>query len=167
MSSGATRATYHAWHLIDGQNQHIGRLASQIAKVIQGKHKPTFSPHLDHGDHVVVINAQDMVFTGKKFTDKKYRWHSGYIGGLKTRNPKHFAENQDRPEVLLEKAVSGMLPKNGLRSTRLNRLMVYKGVENPHMNKFDEFSPYFTKAMQRTEPKKKKTFEVVYPHQGE
>src|SRR5713226_2261317 len=100
------------WFLVDAQDKVLGRLASQVAHVLRGKHKPTFTPHLDLGDHVVVINAEKIHLTGRKLTDKVYRWHTGYIGGL--REVKAGSLLKSHPERVIEWAVEGMLPKNRL-----------------------------------------------------
>eukprot|EP00611_Tribonema_gayanum_P026990 TRINITY_DN6550_c0_g1_i1.p1 TRINITY_DN6550_c0_g1~~TRINITY_DN6550_c0_g1_i1.p1 ORF type:complete len:150 (-),score=30.56 TRINITY_DN6550_c0_g1_i1:44-493(-) len=118
------------WHLVDAKDQIVGRLATQIAPLLVGKHKPTYSPNVACGDIVVVINAADVQFTGKKWTDKVYRWHSGYPGGLKERTPKQQLER--RPEEILRRAVMGMLPKNKLRSRMILQLKIYEGPAHPH-----------------------------------
>ncbi len=118
------------WHLVDADGQVLGRLATHIAKLLIGKHKATYTPHVDGGDYVVVINAQSVKVTGKKETDKVYYRHSGYLGGLKQQT---LAEVRAKyPERLIEKAVYNMLPKNKLRTKRMNRLKVYKGTEHKH-----------------------------------
>ena len=88
MASGATRKTLRAWYVIDAENKVVGKIATRIATLITGKHKPTYSPHMDHGDNVVVINAEKVKFTGRNYTQKLYRWHTGYPGGLKSMTPK-------------------------------------------------------------------------------
>lgn len=118
------------WHLVDAEGQVVGRLASRIAAILRGKHKPTYTPHVDTGDFVVVINADKVRFTGKKETDKTYFSHSGYPGGVRLRTP---AEQRVRkPTFLLENAVRGMLPKNRLGRRMLAKLKVYAGPEHPH-----------------------------------
>jgi len=97
------------WFLVDAQGKVLGRLASQVAHVLRGKHKPTFAPHLDMGDHVVVINAEKIHLTGRKLTDKIYRWHSGYIGGLREVSAERMLKSH--PERVVEWAIQGMLPK--------------------------------------------------------
>ncbi len=118
------------WWLVDADGVVLGRLASEVAKRLRGKHKPTYSPHLDTGDHVVVINANKVVLTGSKLTDKQYHRHSGYPGGL-TSVPysKLMAE---RPDIAVEKAVKGMLPSNRLGRAMIKKLKVYAGGDHPH-----------------------------------
>mmetsp|Transcript_9391 Transcript_9391/g.19717 ORF Transcript_9391/g.19717 Transcript_9391/m.19717 type:complete len:176 (+) Transcript_9391:149-676(+) len=120
-----------AWHLIDAKNQTVGRLAGQISQILKGKHKPTFRPNKDMGDHVVVINAEKVQFSGKKWNDKVYRWHTGYPGGLKERKAKDMMAR--RPEEVLKKAVLGMLKRNNLRHQSIEpRLRIYVGPDHPH-----------------------------------
>lgn len=121
------------WHLVDAKNQIVGRLASQITHILRGKHKPTFCPNYDCGDYVVVINAQDVHFTGRKMNDKLYRWHTGYIGGLKEKTAKVFL--RDKPEEILRKAVLGMLPKNNLRAACSLKLRIFPGEKHLHEDK--------------------------------
>lgn len=121
------------WHLIDAQNQILGRLCSQIAQILMGKNKPYFTPHLDTGDHVVVINASQVVLSGKKENQKKYYQHSGYPGGLKARLAKDIRKNQ--PELLIRHAVLGMLPKTKLGKIMLKKLYVYPNADHPHIEK--------------------------------
>ena len=118
------------WHLVDASGKVLGRLASEIAQILRGKHKPIYSPHLDTGDHVIVINAKKVVLTGKKPQNKIYYRHSVYHGGLKTINYKHLAA-QD-PERILRMAVKGMLPHNALGRQIFRKLRVYSGAEHPH-----------------------------------
>ena len=118
------------WHLVDAENQIVGRLASQIAIVLRGKHKPSFTPHMDTGDHVVVINADKVRFSGSKETDKEYFRHTGYPGGGRTRTPKEVRIK--KPEFILRNAVKGMLPKGPLGRQMLKKLKVYAGAEHPH-----------------------------------
>lgn len=118
------------WYLVDAEGKTLGRLASKIAQVLTGKDKPTFSPHIDVGDYVIVVNAQKVKVTGKKYTEKKYYTHSQYPGGLTVRT---FKEMQERfPNRIIEHAVKGMLPNNRLRDARLQKLKVYKGLVHPH-----------------------------------
>jgi large subunit ribosomal protein L13 len=105
-------------------------LATQIATVLRGKHKPTYAPNVDCGDYVVVINAQDVVLTGKKVQQKLYRWHTGHPGGLKQRTAKEQLERQ--PTKVLRSAVHGMLPKNKMRAVQGNKLKIFAGNEHPH-----------------------------------
>jgi large subunit ribosomal protein L13 len=118
------------WFVVDARDQVLGRLASEIATILRGKHKPTFSPHLDVGDYVVVINAADVRLTGKKADQKEYFSHSGYMGGEKFVPFKTMIERY--PERVIEKAVKGMLPKNRLGRQMLKKLKVYAGSEHPH-----------------------------------
>lgn len=118
------------WYVVDAEGQTVGRLAAEVAKVLRGKHKPTFTPHVDTGDHVIVINADKVVFTGKKLTQKTYFRHSGYPGGTTfTAAGKMLAA---RPERVVEIAVKGMLPKNRLGAQMYRKLNVYAGAEHPH-----------------------------------
>jgi large subunit ribosomal protein L13 len=118
------------WYLVDAENQTLGRLASEVACVLRGKNKPTFTPHLDTGDFVVIINADKVRISGNKATQKVYRRHSGRPGGMKTET---FAALQARlPERIIEKAIKGMLPHNALGRQLFRKLKVYKGAEHPH-----------------------------------
>lgn len=118
------------WYVIDAADQRLGRLASEIAMILRGKNKPTFTPHLDTGDFVIVVNAEKVVVTGKKSEQKLYRRHSGRPGGMKVET---FDKLQARiPERIIEKAVKGMLPKNSLGRQLFTKLKVYKGAEHPH-----------------------------------
>lgn len=118
------------WHLVDAEGMTLGRLASEVASLIRGKHKPEFTPHVDTGDFVVVINAEKIRLTGKKWQQKNYYRHSGYQGGLKT-TPAHVMV-QTKPERMIELAVYGMLPKNKLGNALKTKLKVYAGSEHPH-----------------------------------
>lgn len=118
------------WWLIDLEGKTLGRIATQIADLLRGKHRPTFTPHLDGGDFVVAINASKIHLTGKKWEDKTYYRHSNYPGGIKSRSAK--ALNEKHPEQLLQFAVEGMLPKNFLSKKLINKLFVYAGVDHPH-----------------------------------
>lgn len=118
------------WWVIDAEGVVLGRLASEVAKLLRGKHKPTFSPHLDTGDHVIVVNAGKVVMTGSKMTDKKYYRHSGFPGGL-TAVP-YDKLMATRPELAVEKAVKGMLPSNKLGRAMIKKLKVYSGAEHSH-----------------------------------
>jgi large subunit ribosomal protein L13 len=115
---------------VDAQGQVLGRLATRVATVLRGKHKPSFSPHLDVGDHVVVINAEKVQLTGRKLKDKQYRWHTGYIGGLKEVSAETMLRTH--PDRVIEWAVEGMLPKNRLGRAMAKKLKVYRGAEHPH-----------------------------------
>jgi large subunit ribosomal protein L13 len=118
------------WYVIDAENQVVGRLASQVASVLRGKHKPTYTPHVDTGDFVVVINADKVRFTGKKETDKEYFRHTGYPGGVKITTPRYLRDR--KPTFMVENAVKGMLPKGPLGRQMLRKLKVYAGSEHPH-----------------------------------
>ena len=138
-AAAAARRTYLAapkqrWHLIDAsQGVSVGRLAAAIAPVLRGKHKPGFEPHRhEHGDNVVVVNADRLVFTGKKWKQKLYRHHTGYMGGLKERTAADLQRR--KPGEVLRRAVLGMLPKNKLRTIFIRRLWIYPGPEHPHTN---------------------------------
>jgi large subunit ribosomal protein L13 len=129
-SMAKTGQVERKWHLIDASGQTLGRLASQLAHLLRGKHKPEFTPHVDTGDYVVVINAEKVVVTGNKFSDKQYEHYTGYPGGLKTVS---FDKLQQRfPARIIEKAVKGMLPKNTLGYAMLTKLKVYRGPAHPH-----------------------------------
>lgn len=118
------------WHVVDAAEQRLGRLATQIAMVLRGKNKPHYTPFMDTGDFVVVVNAEKVTVTGKKRTQKLYRRHSGRPGGLKTET---FAKLQSRiPERIIEQAVKGMLPKNALGRQLFTKLKVYAGPSHPH-----------------------------------
>jgi len=119
------------WYLVDATDKILGRLASKIAQILTGKNKPRYSPQVDCGDFVVVVNADKFNVTGKKLTDKIYYSHSGYSGGLKVINLKTMLEKY--PERIIFKAVSGMLPKNKFRARRLNRLKIYTASNHPHV----------------------------------
>jgi large subunit ribosomal protein L13 len=118
------------WYLVDADNQVLGRLATRVATILRGKHKPTFTPHLDVGDHVVVVNAEKVHLTGRKRTDKMYRWHTGYIGGLREVTADQMLRTH--PERVIEWAVQGMLPKNRLGRAMAKKLKVYRGAAHPH-----------------------------------
>lgn len=121
----------HCWHLVDASDKTLGRLATQIAFVLRGKHKPEFTPHMDMGDHIVVINAEKIKVTGSKFNDKMYYHHSGYIGGIKSVSYDKLLANH--PERILQHAVKGMLPKGPLGRQMLRKLKIYAGAEHPHV----------------------------------
>lgn len=118
------------WVLIDAEDQVLGRMASIAAKFLRGKYKPNFTPHVDCGDNVIVINAAKFKLTGNKMTDKEYVRHSGYPGGQRTRTPKELLAKN--PTAVVEKAIKGMLPKNRLGSQLFRNLFVYEGTEHPH-----------------------------------
>ena len=119
------------WVLIDAEGLVVGRLAAIIARRLRGKHLPTYTPHVDCGDNVVVINADKVVLTGRKRQDKTYYWHTGYIGGIKERTARQILEGKF-PERIVEKAVERMIPEGPLGRKQLKNLRVYKGAEHPH-----------------------------------
>jgi len=118
------------WHKVDAQGFRVGRLASQIAVILLGKNKPIYSPAADAGDYVVVYNAERVLFTGQKWTQKLYRWHTRYPGGLKEVQAKDMLYRH--PDNIIRKAVAGMLPKNKLRKVRMRKLRIYVGPQHPH-----------------------------------
>jgi large subunit ribosomal protein L13 len=118
------------WYIIDATGKTLGRLASEAASIIRGKHKPQFTPHVDTGDFVIVLNADKIVLTGKKLQNKKYYRHSMYPGGLKVTTAQDMLKN--KPERMLELAIHGMLPKNRLGNAMKKKLKVYAGSEHPH-----------------------------------
>ncbi|MFO8055594.1 MAG: 50S ribosomal protein L13 [Bacteroidales bacterium] len=118
------------WILIDAEDQVLGRLASKSAYILRGKHKPDFTPHVDGGDYVVIINAEKVKLTGAKMTDKQYVRHTGYPGGQRFSTPEEMLKKH--PERVIEKAVKGMLPKNRLGNKIFGNLFVYAGEEHPH-----------------------------------
>lgn len=118
------------WYIIDAAGKPLGRLATEAARILRGKHKPTFTPHVDTGDFVVVINAEQAVLTGNKLNQKIYYRHSGYPGGLK--ETKYADLMSNKPERAVEKAVKGMLPHNRLGAQQGKKLKVYRGAEHPH-----------------------------------
>ena len=118
------------WYSIDAEGKTLGRLASEIATLLRGKHKPIFTPHMDAGDYVVVVNADKVVLTGDKLEKKVYYRHSGYVGGLKKTTAKEML--QKRPQNLIRLAVKGMLPKNSLGRRQLAKLKIYAGPDHPH-----------------------------------
>lgn len=131
--SFAGRHVQRTWHLIDATGQTVGRLANTIAPILRGKHKPTFRPDGDCGDYVVVINAEKVHFSGKKWQQKLYRWHTGYPGGLKERKACDVLER--KPEDILRKAVMGMLYRNNLRHQYIEkRLRLFTGPDHPHLS---------------------------------
>lgn len=118
------------WYIVDAEGKPLGRLASEVAKILRGKHKPIFTPHVDTGDYVIVLNAEKIVLTGKKLDQKYYRHHSGYIGGLKEIKYRQFLVK--KPEKVIELAVKRMLPQNSLGRAMFKKLKVYKGNEHNH-----------------------------------
>ena len=118
------------WYVIDADGQTLGRLASKVANVLRGKHKPTYTPHVDGGDYVIVVNAEKVVLTGNKLNDKIYYNHSRYTGGLRERTAKEMVEKY--PVEMVERAVKGMLPKGRLGRQMYKKLFVYDGENHPH-----------------------------------
>jgi len=118
------------WYLIDLEGQHLGRAAAEVASILRGKHRPTYTPHVDTGEFVIAINVDKMVLTGKKLTDKKYIYHTGYVGGVKSATAGKMMAT--KPEEVFKAAVKGMLPKNSLGRDMLSKLKIYSGSEHPH-----------------------------------
>jgi len=118
------------WYVVDAEGEVVGRLATRIATVLRGKNKPDFTPHFDNGDYVIVLNAGKIRFTGTKLDDKEYQRYSGYPGGLKRRTAREMLEK--RPEMVLENAVRGMLPKTKLGRAMIKKLFLYTGGSHPH-----------------------------------
>jgi large subunit ribosomal protein L13 len=118
------------WFVVDAEGKTLGRLATEVASILRGKHKPTFTPHVDTGDHVIIINASGIELTGKKLTDKIYYRHTQFAGGLKTRTANEMRTNY--PEKMLELAIKGMLPKGSLGRQMFKKLHVYAGAEHQH-----------------------------------
>ena len=118
------------WYVVDAENKVLGRLASELAKILRGKHKPQFTPHVDTGDYVIVVNAEKVNLTGNKLKDKVYYRHSGYPGGIKSVTAENLKAK--KPEDLIRFAVKGMLPKNRLGRKLFKKLKVYAGDEHPH-----------------------------------
>lgn len=119
------------WYVIDAEGVNLGRLATRVADVLRGKHKPTFTPHIDCGDFVIVVNASKVNLTGNKLNDKIYYNHSGYTGGLRERTAKEMRESY--PVEMIERAVKGMIPHTRLGRQVAKKLFVYEGAEHPHM----------------------------------
>ncbi|MBH0193994.1 MAG: 50S ribosomal protein L13 [Nitrospira sp.] len=118
------------WHLVNAEGKTLGRLAARVAGILRGKHRPTFTPNVDMGDHVVVVNAEKIQLTGSKMETKLYRHHTGYPGGLKTSSAEHLFRKD--PTELLTRAIEGMLPKNPLGNGMAKKLRVYTGPNHPH-----------------------------------
>lgn len=118
------------WYVVDAEGKTLGRLATEVATLLRGKHKPTFTPHVDTGDNVIIVNAEKIELTGKKLTDKIYYRHSQFPGGLKSRTALEMRTNY--PEKMLELAIKGMLPKGPLGRQMFKKLHVYAGTEHPH-----------------------------------
>jgi len=124
------------WYVVDANGKTLGRLAARVAIVLRGKHKPTFTPNVDTGDHVVIINAEKIHLSGDKMRTKTYTHHTGYPGGLKTISAEHLHEKN--PTEVLSKAIKGMLPKNQLGKQMARKLKVYAGTEHPHQAQHPE-----------------------------
>lgn len=118
------------WHLVNAEGKTLGRLAARVAGILRGKHRPTFTPNVDMGDHVVIVNAEKIQLTGSKLETKLYRHHTGYPGGLKTSSAEHLFRKD--PTELLTRAIEGMLPKNPLGNGMAKKLRVYTGPNHPH-----------------------------------
>jgi large subunit ribosomal protein L13 len=118
------------WYVVDADGKTLGRLASQIATILRGKHKPTYTPHVDTGDFVIVVNAEKIRLTGRKLEDKKYYYHTQYPGGLRVRTAAQLLDR--KPTKVLELAVKGMLPRNRLGRQMIKKLKIYAGPEHPH-----------------------------------
>lgn len=138
MKTLSTKPTHitRTWHLIDAKDQVLGRLSTQIATKLTGKHKTYFASHLDCGDYVVVINAAQVAVTGKKLAQKRYNRHSNFPGGFRTQTLKEVLANH--PTRVIESAVKGMLPKNKLQSPRLKRLKIFANDQHPYQDKFKD-----------------------------
>jgi large subunit ribosomal protein L13 len=119
------------WVLIDAEGLVVGRLASLVANILRGKTKPTFTPHVDDGDNVIIVNASKVALTGKKYTDKMYYWHTGHPGGIKERSARDILEGRF-PERVVEKAVERMIPRGPLGRRQMRNLKVYAGADHPH-----------------------------------
>ena len=119
-----------AWHIVDASDRNVGRMCTGIATVLRGKHKASYTPHIDNGDYVIVINAEKVTFSGLKWKQKIYQRYSGYPGGQKDRTAEEMLAK--KPEAIVEKAVKGMLPKNRLGRAMFRKLFVYTGAEHPH-----------------------------------
>ena len=128
--SGKNLESDRKWHLVDAEGKTVGRLASRVATILMGKAKPSYTPYIDVGDHVVVVNAEKVVLTGTKWRDKMYRRHTGYPGGLKEISAQK--QLQQHPERIIESAVRGMLPKTKMGRAMAKKLKVYSGSEHPH-----------------------------------
>ncbi len=128
--SASKHSVQHSWYIIDATDLVVGRMCTRVASILRGKHRPDYTPHVDCGDYVVVINADKVRFTGNKLNDKKYITYSGYPGGQRSKTPKQLL--QSKPHAVVENAVRGMLPKNKLGRAMFKKLFVYAGDEHPH-----------------------------------
>lgn len=120
----------HKWFVVDAEGKTLGRLATQVATILRGKHKPIYTPHVDCGDYVIIVNAEKIEVTGKKRSEKLYRWHTGFPGGLKQRTFEEMLAKQ--PEKILYQAIKGMLPHNALGAQMINKLKIFVGPEHTH-----------------------------------
>ena len=121
----------HKWYLVDAENLILGRLASIVAKMLRGKHKPMYTPHIDCGDNIIIVNAEKVKLSGQKRTNKTYYWHTGYPGGIKDRTADQLLDGP-HPERVIEKAVERMLPKGKLGRKQIGKLKIYSGPKHPH-----------------------------------
>ncbi|CAG8601152.1 28120_t:CDS:2 [Dentiscutata erythropus] len=157
---GNTALAYvRTWHLVDAKQRILGRMAANIATTLMGKHKPIYDPASDCGDYVVVINSKEVAVTGKKAEQKLYRHHSGYPGGLKTIPYKDMLEK--KPDEIIRKAVSGMLPKNRLRYRRLNRLFIFPDDNHPYEKNILKFYDHTLNELSLSDKKKLTTKRTV------
>lgn len=124
------------WYILDAEGKVLGRLATEAARILRGKHRPTFTPNVDAGDHVIIINADKAILTGNKLQQKEYIRHSGYPGGLKRTS--YAIIMKDKPELAVRKAIVGMLPHNRLGAAMAKKLKVYRGAEHPHQSQKPE-----------------------------
>jgi len=122
---------HRAWHVVDAEGQVLGRLAVEVARLLRGKHKPNYTPHLDNGDHVVIVNADKVVLTGKKLDQKLWYRYSGFPGGLRSKPYRELMTS--RPIEVVRKAVRGMLPRNRLGRQMLRKVRIYEGPDHPHV----------------------------------
>jgi len=128
-----------AWHVVDAKGEILGRLATRVATLLRGKHKPTYTPHVDTGDHVIVVNAKDVRLTGRKLKTKTYYHHTGFPGGLKSITAEHLLDK--KPTEVVSKAIRGMLPKTVLGKHMAKKLRVYAGPDHPHAAQQPEVLP--------------------------
>ena len=126
----------HVWYVADAEGKVLGRFASEVAKILRGKHKPCFTPHMDTGDHVVIVNAEKILVTGAKLENKVYTNYSGYPGGLRKRTLEHVLAT--RPEYVLQHAIKGMLPHNRLGRKLMKKVRIYAGPDHPHQSQSPE-----------------------------
>jgi large subunit ribosomal protein L13 len=124
------------WYVVDADGVVLGRLASEIARRLRGKHKPSFTPHVDCGDNIIVVNADKVRLTGRKLKDRVFYWHTGYPGGIKAETFESLRER--RPEAIIERAIRGMLPKNKLGRKQLKKLKIYRGSDHLHQSQNPE-----------------------------